>query len=89
MSTMLRLAAPLLALSAVAATPLQAQQGCAGAVVEFRSIIEMESQMGHVSGAAKRRLQGELVRIEEACRAGRDADAMRALTALRSRYGYR
>jgi hypothetical protein len=89
MPAMLTLAARLLALSAVTAAPLQAQQGCAGAIVEFRSIIETESQMGHVSGPAKRRLQGELARIEETCRAGRDADAMRALAALRSRYGYR
>jgi hypothetical protein len=71
------------------AASLQAQQGCASAIVEFRSIIETESQMGHVSGAARRSLQGELARIEEACRAGRDADAMRALAGLRSRYGYR
>jgi hypothetical protein len=89
MPTMPRIAAPLLALSAVAAAPLQAQQGCAGAIIAFRSVIETESQMGHVSGAAKRRLQGELTRIEETCRAGRDADAMRALAALRNRYGYR
>jgi|RhiMethySRZTD1v2_1073278.scaffolds.fasta_scaffold01185_26 hypothetical protein len=89
MPTMLRLAARLLALSAVTAAPLQAQQGCAGAIVEFRSIVETESQMGHASGSAKRQLQGELARIEETCHAGRNADAMRALEALRSRYGYR
>ena len=84
-----RPAACLLALSALTAPPVAAQQGCAGAIVEFRSIIETESQMGHVAGAAKRRLQGELARIEETCRAGREAEAVRALTALRARYGYR
>jgi hypothetical protein len=76
-------------MSAVTAAPLQAHQGCAGAIVEFRSIVATESQMGHVTSSAKRRLQGELARIEETCRAGRDADAMRALAALRSRHGYR
>jgi hypothetical protein len=85
---MLRTLACLLALPVLAVAPTRAQQGCAGAIVEFRSIIETESQMGHVAGATKRRLQGELARIEETCRAGRDAEAMRALTALRHRYGY-
>jgi hypothetical protein len=89
MPTMLRPAGCLLALSALTAGPLAAQQGCAGAIVEFRSIIETESQMGHVAGTAKRRLQGELARVEETCRAGREAEAMRALAALRGRYGYR
>lgn len=88
MPTMLWLAARLLALSAVTAAPLQAQQGCVGAIVEFRAIIETESQMGHVAASAKRRLQADLARIEETCRAGRDAEALRAVAALRSRYGY-
>jgi hypothetical protein len=79
----------LVALTAAAATPAGAQQGCAGAIVEFRAIIETESQMGHVAAAAKRRLQAELAQIEATCRAGRDADALRALAGLRSRYGYR
>jgi hypothetical protein len=74
---------------AMAASPARAQQGCAGAIVEFRAIVETESQMGHVAGSAKRRLQADLARIEETCRAGREAEALRAIAALRSRYGYR
>jgi hypothetical protein len=74
---------------ALAAVPAGAQQDCAGAIVEFRAIIETESQMGHVAGSGKRRLQADLARIEETCRAGREAEALRAIAALRSRYGYR
>jgi hypothetical protein len=84
---MSRLFVCLLALTTAAAA--SAQQDCAGAIVEFRAIIETESQMGHVAAAARRRLQAELAQIEATCRAGRDADALRALAGLRSRYGYR
>jgi hypothetical protein len=84
---MSRLFVCLLALTTAAAA--RAQQNCAGAIVEFRAIIETESQMGHVAAAARRRLQAELAQIEATCRAGRDADALRALAGLRSRYGYR
>jgi hypothetical protein len=84
-----RVLACLVASMALAATPGRAQQNCAAAIVELRSVIETESQMGHVAASAKRRLQGELARIEDTCRAGRDAEALRALAALRSRYGYR
>jgi hypothetical protein len=86
---MLKILACLLAPMAAAAAPAQAQQNCAGAIVEFRGIIETESQMGHVAAGAKRHLLAELAGIEATCRAGRDADALRALAGLRSRYGYR
>jgi hypothetical protein len=82
-------AAGLLMLFAGTTAPATGQHNCAGAIVEFRGIIETENQMGHVNHAAKNRLQRELSRIEETCRAGRNADALRALAALRSRHGYR
>ena len=85
---MARIAAGLLML-AVTAAHTAAQQSCAGAIVEFRGIVETESQMGHVNAAAKSRIQAELAGIEEACRAGRDAEANRRLATLKSRHGYR
>jgi hypothetical protein len=86
---MTRIVACLLGLGAGTATPAWAQPNCVGAIAEFRGIIETESQMGHVDHAAKSGLETALGRIAESCRAGRNAEALRALAALRSRHGYR
>jgi hypothetical protein len=86
---MTRIFACVLGLGAGTVAPAWAQPDCVGAIAEFRGIIETESRMGHVSGAAKGGIQAELSRIEESCRAGRNAEALRALAALRSRRGYR
>ena len=85
---MTRVIAYLLGLVA-ATTPASAQPNCAAAIAEFRAIVETESQMGHVNHAAKSRLHAQLSSVEESCRSGRNAEALRALEALRSRHGYR
>jgi hypothetical protein len=85
---MSRMVACLLGVTVATATPALAQPNCAAVIAEFRGIVETESQMGHVNAAAKRRLQAELGSIEQTCRAGRDSQAMSALTALKRRHGY-
>jgi Lon protease-like protein len=56
-------------LLAAGTAPALAQSGCAGAIAQFRAVIDG--------------------RVSETCRTGKDAEAMRALAALRSRFGYR
>ena len=45
--------------------------------------------MGHVAGARQASAMTELNRIEQSCRAGRNAEALAALQALQRRMGFR
>jgi len=79
------LAILVLALSARAA----AQSGCAGAIAQFRAVIDNDVKIGHLNKSVHTRIVPDLGRVEASCRAGNDAQATRALAALKSRFGYR
>jgi hypothetical protein len=70
-------------------TPGAAQMNCQMAIADFRDIINTETSMGHVARARQAHAMTELARIDQTCRAGRNAEALRALAAMRSRYGFR
>ena len=78
------LAILVLALSARAA----AQSGCAGAIAQFRAV-DNDVKIGHLNKSVHNRIVPDLGRVEASCRAGNDAQATRALAALKSRFGYR
>jgi hypothetical protein len=69
--------------------PAAAQSGCAGAIAQFRAVIDNDIKIGHLNKSVHGRIEPDLGRVSETCRAGRDAEAMRALAALKSRFGYR
>ena len=79
------LAILVLALSA----PAAAQSGCAGAIAQFRAVIDNDVKIGHLNKSVHSRIQPNLGGVEATCRTGRDAEAMRALAALKGRFGYR
>ena len=72
-----------------AAEPGAAQVSCQTAINEFRDIVNTETSMGHVTGARQANAMTELNRIEQTCRAGRNAEALAALQALQRRMGFR
>jgi len=79
----------LILLIGLTATPALAQSGCEGAIGQFRRVIDSDAQTGNIAKSIYNRIVPELGRIAETCRAGRDAPAMNALTALKWRHGYR
>ena len=81
--------AVVLALFAAASEPGAAQPNCQVAINEFRDIVNTETSMGHVTGARQAGAMTELNRIEQTCRAGRNAEALAALQALQRRLGFR
>jgi hypothetical protein len=81
--------ATLVALLLALASSAAAQSGCAGAIAQFRAVIDNDVKVGHLNKSVHNRIVPDLVRVEATCRAGRDAEATRALTALKGRYGYR
>ena len=79
----------LIVLIGLSATLAQAQGGCESAITQFRRVIDSDAQTGNIAKSVYNRIAPELGRIAETCRAGRDAPAMSALTALKRRHGYR
>jgi hypothetical protein len=71
------------------ASPTAAQSGCTGAIAQFQAVIDNDVKVGHLNKSVHNRIAPELGGVSATCRAGRDAEAMRALAALKSRYGYR
>ena len=81
--------AALVVLLLTAAPPAAGQSGCAGAIVQFRAVIDNDARIGHLNNSVYNRIVPDLGRVSETCRAGKDAEAMRALAGLKSRFGYR
>jgi hypothetical protein len=75
-------------LCASLSTFAMAQTGCDAAIAQFRRVIDSDAQSGNVHKSVYNRILPELGRIAENCRAGRDAEASRALQALKRRHGY-
>jgi hypothetical protein len=89
MAPMSRKPAILVLLLAAAASPAAAQSGCAGAIAQFRAVIDNDVKVGHLNKSVHSRIVPDLGRVDATCRAGQDAEAMRALATLKSRFGYR
>jgi hypothetical protein len=63
--------------------------GCAGEIGRFRAVAENDVRIGHLNRAVHERLSAEIDRAAASCSAGRDAEAVRMVAAVKSRYGYR
>ena len=73
---------------AAGAAPALAQS-CQTAITDFRFVVNTETSMGHVKQDRQAAALAELGRIQQACSAGRDAEALAALQALQRRMGFR
>jgi hypothetical protein len=69
--------------------PAAGQSGCAGAIAQFRAVIDNDVKIGHLNKSVHSRIVPDLDRVSETCRVGKDAEAMRGLAGLKSRFGYR
>jgi hypothetical protein len=84
----------LIAIPALAATVLfgnsaVASAACQNALAEFEAIITSDAKTGNLSKGVHRRIASELASAHATCAAGRDADAIRQLGAIKHRFGYR
>jgi len=62
---------------------------CGSAIAEFDSIIDSDLKTGNVAKRVHARMVSELGPVKATCASGRDAEATRALAAVKSRHGYR
>lgn len=72
----------------ILAVAAQAQPQCSLAIAEFRKIIDADAASGNLNKRVHERIVPELGPVATLCRANRDAEALRALHALKRRYGY-
>jgi hypothetical protein len=66
-----------------------AAASCRSSLADFEAIINSDAETGNLNKGVHRRIVGELASVKASCAAGRDADASRALTAVKARHGYR
>jgi len=78
-----------LALAILAAGTVRASAACNGAIGEFETIITSDAETGNLNKGVYRKIVSELGPVKANCGAGRDAEASRALAAIKSRHGYR
>ena len=88
--TSLSIAMAIPALGLAAAPPALAQaSGCAGVIEPFRRAVESDVATGNLHRSVYSRIKPEIDRANAACASGRDAEAVRMITATKGRYGYR
>ena len=83
------IAAPALAAILLASGAHGAAATCGSTIAEFEATTAGDAARGNLNKAVHRRIAADLVHVKSACSAGRDAEATRALAAIKSRYGYR
>ena len=67
---------------------MPAGSGCAGEIGRYRAVVDNDLATGHVNRSVHGRIAAELDRASASCAAGRDAEAVRMVTATKPRYGY-
>jgi hypothetical protein len=78
-----------LVLSILCASAGTASAACSGAIGEFETIINSDAETGNLNKGVYRKIVAELGAVKANCSAGRDVEATRALSAIKSRHGYR
>ena len=78
-----------LAVAILCASAGMASAACSGAIGEFETIINSDAETGNLNKGVYRKIVSELGSVKAHCSAGRDAEASRALAAIRWRHGYR
>jgi hypothetical protein len=62
--------------------------GCKGEIDRYRAVMSNDLAMGHVNQSVYNRVDREIAQAEAACAAGRDAEAVRMVSATKARHGY-
>jgi hypothetical protein len=62
---------------------------CGSAISEFEAIVTSDASTGNLNKSVYNRVVAELGAVKAQCGAGHDAEASRALAAVKSRHGYR
>jgi hypothetical protein len=75
--------------AALLASCSSAAAACSDAIGQFETIITSDVETGNLNKGVHRRIVAELASAKASCAAGRDADASRALAAVKARHGYR
>ena len=83
------IAAPALAAITLLYSSAVASAACLSALAEFEAIITSDAKTGNLNKSVSRRIAAELSSVQATCAAGRDADAIRQLGAIKHRFGYR
>jgi hypothetical protein len=78
-----------LALAILCASADAASAACSGAIGELETIINSDAETGNLNKGVYRKIVAQLATVKANCSAGRDAEATRALSAIKSRHGYR
>jgi hypothetical protein len=65
-----------------------ASAACASAISDFETIITNDAETGNLDKSVYRRIVAELAPVKRNCGAGHDAEASRALAAIKARHGY-
>ena len=63
--------------------------GCKGEVERYRAVMNNDLAMGQVNQPVYNQVDREIGQAEAACAAGRDAEAVRMVSASKARHGYR
>ena len=66
-----------------------ASAACGSAISEFERIITNDAKTGNLNKGVHKRIADELFRAQQACIAGREAEASNTLAAIKKRHGYR
>jgi hypothetical protein len=80
---------PAPAMATVAPAPAPAGgSGCSGALANFQRVIDSDRDTGNVNQSVYKRMTSDLAPAKTACASGRDADSLRQLSGVKSKYGY-
>ena len=62
--------------------------GCSAVIGRYQAVLKADLDTGNVNKSVYDKIQGELVPANNACAAGRDAEARSLVAASKSRHGY-
>jgi hypothetical protein len=62
--------------------------GCAGDIARYRAVVDNDLAMGHVAQSVYNQIAKEIAGAQEACSAGKDAQARAVIAASQERHGY-
>ena len=63
-------------------------KGCSGDIARFRAVMDNDLASGHTTDKVHRDIHAELDKISKTCDPARDSEALSAVRALKSRFGY-
>jgi hypothetical protein len=62
--------------------------GCAGDIARYRAVVDNDLTMGHVAQSVYNQIAKEIAAAQDACSAGKDAQAQAMIAASQQRHGY-